>query len=54
MENKYPFERDWKCQDCGIIYCVAVDATRFDLPDNCPECGDHHGWENRETGRQVP
>lgn len=46
--------RDWSCLDCGDVYCEDEDATKFDLPDNCPSCGDTPGWVNRKTGRTVP
>ena len=46
--------RDWECLDCGDVYCHDEDATRFDLPDNCPSCGDTPGWINRMTGRTLP
>lgn len=47
-------KRDWKCLDCGDVYCADEDASRFTLPDYCPSCGDTPGWKNRGTGRSVP
>jgi hypothetical protein len=46
--------RDWECLDCETVYCTDEDATRYDLPDFCPECGDTPGWKNRKTGRTIP
>lgn len=51
FENSY--ERDWECRDCDIIYRADVDATPADLPAYCPDCGDHRGWKNKETGRII-
>jgi len=49
---------DWECADCGIVYCAPPDAGRQildtdrysgrslgDLPEYCPDCGDHTGWK---------
>lgn len=47
-------DRDWKCRDCGIVYCADADSTRYDLPEFCPECGDTIGWINVKDGRRVP
>jgi hypothetical protein len=52
--GKSVHDRDWVCMDCGIVYCEDEDATEWDLPTFCPECGDTPGWENRKTGRKVP
>jgi rubredoxin len=51
---------DWVCSDCGIVYCAPADdgrriadterfrGTAFGtLPEMCPECGEHYGWEKR-------
>lgn len=49
---------DWDCRECGTSYHVGStspeDVTYRDLPDLCIECGDTIGWENSETGRQIP
>ena len=46
--------RDWVCMDCEITWCTDEDATEWDLPDFCPNCGDNWGWSNRKTGRTLP
>jgi len=45
--------RDWECSDCGIWYSADNDATSFDLPDFCLNCGDHYHWINVADGRKV-
>ena len=46
--------RDWECRDCGTWWSADNDATSWDLPDFCPECGDHLGWVNVGDARRVP
>lgn len=52
--GKEVHSRDWVCIDCGITYCADESADEWSLPEYCPNCGDHYGWENRKTGRSVP
>jgi len=44
--------RDWECLDCGIWYSMDNDASRWDMPDFCPECGDTPGWINVKDGNR--
>jgi len=49
--GKEVHKRDWVCMDCGIVYCADADASSWDLPDYCPDCGDHLGWKHKYDGR---
>lgn len=46
-------ERDWVCIDCDTVYCADADVSRYSMPDNCPDCGDHWGWQNKKTGEKL-